>query len=166
MLILLITLLVMSCIKQQRQERIQPGDPLPEFSTDTLSEANVSMTDLIGKPGLIAFFSTTCPDGRAQMPEVESAYRNLKEEATFLAIAREQDTNTVARYSTEAGNTLPVAAPSKRDIYDLFDKGHSSGVPLLVFFDEKGTVTRTSDDKAILEGKQITEWILNTTENL
>ena len=159
--LLLTAVLLAGCTKQgERAERILPGEPVPDFQTWTVGGVNVSSVDLLGKPGLVVFFSTTCPDCKVQMPEVEAAYRTLGDEVVFLAIAREEDAQTVSRYWKDAGYTMPVAAPGKRDIYNLFDRGSGSGVPLIIFFDADGVVTGSSDDKNLLEAYQIVDWFL------
>lgn len=154
--LLLTAVLLAGCTKQgERAERILPGEPVPDFQTWTVGGVNVSSADLLGKPGLVVFFSTTCSDCKVQMPEVEAAYTTLGDEVVFLAIAREEDAQTVSRYWKDAGYTMPVAAPAKRDIYNLFDRGSGSGVPLMIFTDEKGIVTATSDDKSIMDTSTI-----------
>lgn len=152
--ILFISLFV-SCIKQKLPERIQVGEQLPPFQVNTLNEETISNETLTGKSGLIVFFSTTCPDCHKQIPEIESAYKETSGEKTIIAIAREEATETVSRHWQEKEYTIPVAAPGNRDIYNLFDRGHGSGVPLLIFFDKEGTVTDTADDKKFLKANEI-----------
>ena len=124
---------------------------MPEFRTHTIGGVNVASSDLLGKPGLVVFFSTTCPDCKVQMPEVEAAYRRLGDDVAFLAIAREEDEQTVSRYWKDPGN---------RDLYNRFDRGSGSGVPLVVFFNEEGVVTGSSDDKSLQEAYQIVDRLL------
>lgn len=159
-LFLLAALLLGACTTEQLPERIQPGERVPEFRTHTIGGVNVASSDLLGKPGLVVFFSTTCPDCKVQMPEVEAAYRRLGDDVAFLAIAREEDEQTVSRYWKDAGYTVPVAAPGNRDLYNLFDRGSGSGVPLVVFFNEEGYVTGSSDDKSLQEAYQIVDRLL------
>lgn len=154
-LIFAFLVLLIGCIKQSKDERIQPGEKIPDFMTYVIGGRNITAGSLIGKPSLIVFFSTTCPDCKAQLPMVEAAFKTVGEEANFLAIAREETDDSVLRFWKETGFTMPVAAPGKRDIYNLFDRGSGSGVPLMIFTDEKGIVTATSDDKSIMDTSTI-----------
>lgn len=152
-IITLFTLLLtfLCCTKRgESPGHLRIGEPLPEFSTFTLDGQNVSTASLLEKPAVIVFFSTTCPDCHHQLPEVEIAYKNYKYQASFLAIAREENETTVRNFWTQAGYSMPVSAPGNRVIYNLFDRDSGSGVPQVYIADRDGIVTAFSNDRKLL----------------
>jgi peroxiredoxin len=153
--LLLATLLLASCVKDPQGERIQPGERLPQFSLATLSGQTVTTDDLLGKPSAVILFTTTCPDCKRQLPEVEAVWELQKDDVNVLAIARDEDRTTVSAYWQSAKYTMPASAPGDRKTYDLFDRGSRSGVPLLFLCDIRGTVVRVADDTETISSNEI-----------
>lgn len=150
-----------ACNKSSSKEHLMPGDQLPLFRTYTLFEGkNISMKDLLGRPSVIIHFNTYCPDCKLQLPEVEQAYREFKNYAAFLAIARDEDAEDVRAYWAAEGYTLPVAAPDGRAIFNLFDRGSESGVPQVYLSTPDGTVFAYADDKNPMTKEQIEQRII------
>ncbi len=160
-MLMLASLACLSCVKDGRGVPIGPGDSIPSFSTFTTKNQNVTDKDLLGKPSVIVLFSTTCPDCRRQLPEVEAAWTTSGESINVLAVARDEKKETVSAYWSESRFTMPVAAPGNRRIYDLFDKGSGTGVPQVYVADEKGTILLTGNDTKPLS----TNDILKATEH-
>lgn len=146
---------VLSCVKDPAGKRIQPGESLPAFSVTTLEGKTVSTSDLLGKPSVVVFFSTTCPDCHRQLPEIESAWFAADGNVNVLTIARDEDRETVSTFWSKKGFTMPCAAPGDRRVYDLFDRGSRSGVPLLFLCDTLGTVVRVADDTETISSNEI-----------
>lgn len=162
LILLVLTFLACSCERTAVTHlHLEPGEQLPRFTVRLLDGGNVSTTDLFGKPSLIVFFSTTCPDCHRQLPEVESAYAMAGEGAAFIVIARDEGPETVGKHWTENGYTIPVSAPGDRTVYDLFDRGSHSGIPLLFISDAQGVVRHTADDSAVLTAQEMTRILSN-----
>lgn len=153
-----------SCVKEHRTSPVQPGEPLPDFSVITIDGRTVSKKDLIDKPSVIILFDTRCPDCIRQLPEIEAVHRETGEAVGVLAVAREEDRASVASYWESAGYTIDVAAPGDRKVYDLFDRGSRSGVPLVYLSDSGGKVLRVGTDKAVLTADEITTILAETTD--
>ena len=141
-------------VKTETASRIQPGDPMPAFTVTTLSGEWVTVPDPGGRPTLAVFFSTTCPDCHRQLPEIEDAWKR-SEGSLFLAVARDEGPEAVRRFWEAQGFTLPVAAPGNRSLYDLYDRGSRSGVPLVYISGPDGTVLLTADDRHLLTMEEI-----------
>lgn len=148
-------LAVLSCVKDPAGERIQPGESLPAFSVTTLDGKTVSKSDLLGKPSAVILFTTTCPDCKRQLPEVETVWKLQQNNVNVLAIARDEDRTTISAYWQSAKYTMPASAPGNRKTYNLFDRGSRSGVPLLFLCDTRGTVVRVADDTETISSNEI-----------
>lgn len=93
------------------------------------------------------------------MPAIEEAWRTTAGRAGFLAIAREEDEQTVRSYWSDNKYTLPVSAPGNRTYYDLFDRDSGSGVPQIYFFNEDGIMIGFSDDSRTLSSQEIIQML-------
>ena len=73
--------------EEPAEEIVTVGDALPQFSVQ-LSDGGVFDTATLGgRPSLIIFFNTTCPDCQRTLPEVQEVYETYKSELTFVAIS-------------------------------------------------------------------------------
>lgn len=159
MIITIAALCVVSCAKETGTdgEHISVGETIPEFTVTTLDGASTGSATLLGKPSIIVFFDTTCPDCQRQIPEIEAVWGELEGSIEAIAIAREQGPDPVRNYWCENGFTMPVAAPGNRETFNLFDRGSRSGVPQVYVTDKKGRVTLYGNDKNILTKRIITD---------
>lgn len=136
-----------SCSKSRPGVHLQIGESMPDFITYTIDGLNVGKETLVGKPSIVALFDTRCPDCKAELPEIEKTYRSFREEINVVAIAREENASMVKSFWDGCGYMMPVAAPGKRDIYNLFDRNSMSGIPQVYIFDKAGVVVEYYDDK-------------------
>ena len=150
-----IFLTLTSCVKQYPGKVLSPGETIPDFTVTTNDHRRLNTADLLGKPSAIIFFDTTCPDCHKQLPELERIWTNHNERLNVLAIARNEEKVQVSSYWSASGYTMPVAAPGDRSVYDLFDRGSRSGVPLTFVADPKGTLLLVSDDTKVLSSQEI-----------
>lgn len=116
---------------------IHVGDSLPEF-TIRMSDGTVLMTsDLYGKPSLLVFFSTTCPDCQHELPGLNERYERHGQDTVFVGIACDQSDEEVADYWTACDFHLPYSAQPDRSVYSLFAK---RGIPRVYISDPRGVV--------------------------
>ena len=154
-LLLPVYLLVISCVKEHTGKPLMAGEQLPAFVTTSIDGRTVRSTDLLGKPSAIILFDTTCPDCHQQLPVLDDLWRGHADRLNVLAIARSEETATVASFWSSAGYTMPVAAPGNRSIYNLFDRDSGTGVPQVYVSDATGTVLLTGNDRNLLDEETI-----------
>lgn len=116
---------------------VNVGDPLPAFTIMMNDGSMLSTADLKGKPSLIVFFSTTCPDCQRELPIINARYLAHGNDTTFVAISREEGPDAVAAYWQSNGITLPFSAQTDRAVYSLFAK---KGIPRTYISDSNGIV--------------------------
>ena len=154
-IILAALILTASCVKEHTATPLQPGDQLPDFSVITLTGQTAGKDILAGKPSAIILFSTTCPDCHRQLPEMELMHAAAGEAVGVLAIARDEGREAVASFWNSAGLSMDVAAPGNRQVYDLFDRGSRSGVPLVYLADENGVIKGFTNDRKTLTANEM-----------
>lgn len=156
-LLLLVPLLVCTACMQSRhdmQEYVLPGMALPTFRV-TLSDGSIYNTQQPdGRPTLLLFFSTTCPDCQRALPVVQTFYERYAQPHAIrvAAIGREEAPATVHTYWTTHGYTIPFSPQPDRTIYSLFA---TQGIPRLYAIDARGIVTHSIPTPTTLTLEQL-----------
>lgn len=117
--------------------KVNVGDKLPTFAITMHDGSALTTADLLGKPSLIVFFSTTCGDCRRELPALNARYLQHGADTTFVAISREQADAEVAAYWQAEGLSIPFSAQADRTVYSLFA---TSGIPRIYISDANGVV--------------------------
>ena len=102
---------------------VKVGDNAPDFTCQTLSGNEFSLSGQKGKVVLVNFFATWCGPCMEEMPHLEKqifqTYGNQKDFA-LVAIGREHDAKELAKFKSDKGFTLPIAPDPKRQIYGKY----------------------------------------------
>lgn len=162
-LTLLISLLFIfgRCIQEDPDVfSLKPGDTLPEFSVEDNGGNIVSTATLRGKVCLIAFVNTGCPDCRKELPEIESAYQQFKnnEIVRFIIISRSQGYESLTEYWTNNQLTIPYSAQENDAVFKKFA---SQNIPRIYIASPQGIIVFTSDDSSNVVAETISTQINN-----
>lgn len=132
---LLVLIAVGSCVtdKDEPVWSLQSGDSVPDFTVVMNNGETVTAESLKGRRSIIVFFSTGCQDCRNALPKIQEAYEQSllqKDAPRYICISREEGEESVSRYWSEHGLTLPYSAQTTREVYNLFA---SSGIPRIYY---------------------------------
>ena len=111
--LLAFTLLLLSCIKDEKEDvinYIEENDKLPEFTVKSATGEELYSENLSGNTTLLVFFVTTCGDCKRELPKIDSVWNELKDHPTFrlVTISRGETTEVVNGSSISGKNkTLP-----------------------------------------------------------
>ncbi len=125
---------------------LAPGDTLPRFEVEMNDGTTISNTSLTGAPAEIIFFSTTCPDCRRHLPELEKEWQAAQatgDPTAYICIARAESAPSIAAFWAEHGLTMPWSAQPNDSVYKLFA---SSIIPRVYSVSPEGIITRVRTD--------------------
>lgn len=146
-----------ACVSEDnpQNEGVTVGDALPDFSVTLSSGRNVSKSSLAGKAGMIVFFNTDCSDCRHELPAIQTVYESFKEnpDVVIAAIAREESEESIEKYWTENGLTIPFSPQADRRVYNLFA---TVGIPRVYISDRSGKIIFTSTDTSLPSAAELT----------
>lgn len=116
----------------------KPGAPAPDFTLTTLDGKKASLGDFRGKVVLLNFFATWCPPCRAEMPDLEATYKELKGKGLeIVAIDLQEDNATVSGFTKSLGLTFPILLDRGADVFGQY---HITGLPTTFFIDRDGVI--------------------------
>ncbi len=111
-----------SCIKEkQTGADLVTGDRIPDFTVTMNDGTTVSGAQFREGISCIVFFTTLCPDCQQTLPHLQRIYDEfLPQGVKFALISREEGAESIQKYWTSKGYTMPFSAQTDRDIYELF----------------------------------------------
>ncbi len=87
------------------------GEPAPEFMTLYADGEIMRLSELEGQPVWLNFWGSWCAPCRAEMPELQEAWRILEPRGVkMIGVALQEDPRESVAYAERVGATFPIAA--------------------------------------------------------
>lgn len=136
----------------------QENHPAPDFALSDLDGATVQLSALRGQVVLINVWATWCPPCRAEMPMIEAAYTQYRDQGfTVLAVNQREDARTVAAYMGESRLSFPALLDRDGAVSTAY---RANVLPSSFFIDRAGVV------RAVYRGPMSRGVIAGTMEQL
>ena len=119
---------------------VEVGEPVPDFAVQTFDGGNFSRSSLAGRPMMLVFWNTWCPECKDELPKINRlAQRSGPKGLAILAINTGlNDTESKARaYWKKYGYVIPIGFDHSFEIGQAF---RLVGVPTVFLVDTKGIV--------------------------
>ncbi len=121
-------------------QRLQPGNPAPDFGRLTASEGNsVSIEDLRGKNILLSAWGTWCPYCKEELPYLKELIQKYPEQIESVAIALDKDVEKWKDYIAETAWQGQHLIDPKRN--STFRKNYLiAGTNIYYLIDKQGVI--------------------------
>ena len=112
-------------------------EPLRAFDLPLLEGGRLSLGELRGSVVLVNFWASWCGPCRAEMPALDSVWREFAGQGLrYASLNDEHDHDAARRFLADLGLTMPVALGNGR----LQDDYHLPGLPVTLLVDREGRV--------------------------
>lgn len=113
----------------------------PDFTVYDLEGNPVKLSDFQGQPVILNFWASWCGPCKAEMPDLEEAYRAHGSEIAFLVVnltdGRNETVESASGYIAQQGYTFPVYYDTGLEA--VYAYGINS-IPMTYFIDGQGNV--------------------------
>lgn len=122
----------------------------PSFTlTDIQSNKKVSLDDFRGKPVMITFWASWCPDCQRDMPQKHALFEKVPEDKlAFLTInvtGREASADAGRKFVEKNNYHFPVLLDNGTETYDKYG---CMSVPTTILLDEDHHIAASFNDQA------------------
>lgn len=123
--------------EQSLKVEMEVGQPVPDFTLETLGGELVSLSSFRGQVVVLNFWATWCTPCREEMTEFQALWEEHDPQGNLmlLAVNLQESTDSVAAFVDEFGLTFPIALDSDGDVLDKYGL---PGLPGTFFIDEAG----------------------------
>ena len=114
------------------------GQTAPDFALTDLDGRAVKLSDYAGRPVWVNVWASWCAPCRAEMPDIDATYRELRGSGlTLLMVSLGEDPSAVKRYLGTVRYELPVLLDPT---FAFTDKYRVNGLPTHYFIGRDGTL--------------------------
>jgi peroxiredoxin len=102
---------------------VKVGDKAPDFTCQTLSGENFTLSEQKGKVVMVTFFATWCSFCMAELPQLEEKVYNIfknREDFKTIVIGRKHDTPELEKFLEKKKFKLPFAPDANGEIYGIY----------------------------------------------
>ena len=122
------------------EETLLLEEPAPDFTLKDLEGEEWSLSELKGKVVVINFWATWCPPCRAEMPMIQTVYREYREQGLeVLSIDVRESEKTVRKFIEENGVDFPILMDEEGEVSELYN---ISAFPTTFVIDTRGVVKK------------------------
>jgi peroxiredoxin len=120
-------------------ERRQQAD----FTLTEVGGKKWTLKEQRGKVVVVNFWATWCPPCRKEMPDLETLYKQFKDQGLVILAISDEDAGKVAPFIAEQKVTYPILLDPGRKVNELFQ---IEGIPKTFVYDRSGKLVAQSID--------------------
>lgn len=151
----LIYALYANLVVKDHNEKVQVGKAAPDFILPTINGDRFKLSDLEGKAVLINFWGSWCGPCKKEMPAIQSAYDQYKDQNFEVITINIQEAEITANNFMEQNNiSLLVAMDKDGQVYDAYNVYN---LPASFFLNPDGTVNRIYEGE--MTRKNLDKWV-------
>lgn len=113
------------------------GQPAPDIVMTDFEGRRFELSDYEGKPLVVNFWASWCPNCAAEMPDFEKVHQAAAGEIGFLGINQSDARGPAEDLARATGVTYRLAVDPQGEIFQIFG---ALGMPTTAFIDASGNV--------------------------
>ncbi len=129
----------------------------PDFTVTDKNGNKVRLSDFFGKPIVLNFWASWCPPCKAEMPEFNKVYNEVKDDVLFIMVdmvdGQRETTAKGKKFISDSGYAFPVYFDETQQAAYTY---RISSIPTTLFIDRAGNVVTghqgAIDEKTLREG--------------
>jgi peroxiredoxin len=114
-----------------------------DFTLADLRGKTWTLKEQRGKVVVVNFWATWCPPCRKEMPDLETLYKQFKDQGLVILAISDEDAGKVAPFIAEQKVTYPILLDPGRKVNELFQ---IEGIPKTFVYDRSGKLVAQSID--------------------
>ena len=114
-----------------------------DFTLRQLNGQTWTLKELRGKVVLVNFWATWCPPCRKEMPDLETLYKQFKDQGLVILAISDEDEGKVKPFIAEQKVTYPILLDPGRKVNERFE---IEGIPKTFVYDRSGKLVAQSID--------------------
>jgi peroxiredoxin len=117
---------------------ISVGNRARDFTLESLDGGKVSLSDYRDQVVLVNLWATWCPPCRAEIPDLEAAYRAHRDEGfVVLGVNVEESVQAIEPFVTNLDMTYPVLLDERGQVMNDY---RALGLPMSLLVDREGVI--------------------------
>jgi peroxiredoxin len=117
---------------------ISVGNRARDFTLESLDGGKVSLSDYKDQVVLVNLWATWCPPCRAEIPDLEAAYRAHRDEGfVVLGVNVEESVQAIEPFVTNLDMTYPVLLDERGQVMNDY---RALGLPMSLLVDREGVI--------------------------
>lgn len=118
------------------ESAVGAGKTAPDFELTSLKGQTIRLSQYRGKPVIVNFSATWCPDCKKEAPILQNAHASHPE-LVVLSIDLNEDSQTVQAFADKYGLTFDILLDRDGRVGDVY---RVYAIPTLYFVDRDGTI--------------------------
>jgi peroxiredoxin len=114
----------------------------PDFTLPTMTEANITLSELEGTPVVLNFWATTCPHCIVELHYFEAVAQDSEGEMEVIAVDVGETDSTVQTFFGDYEPTMIVALDKNTEVFMNYSQEDNPQmyIPITFFVDSEGIV--------------------------